>query len=111
MTFSLARPGNCFALAALVFAWLLPAARADQFDTLRLTWETNLFNGAGSASSVASTANSDWSSINTNATGYLWSDLPLGSVSANLETTFQRLQAMALAWALPGSSLRGNAGL
>ena len=41
----------------------------------------------------------------------LWSDLPLGSVSANLPSTFGRLQAMALAWAMPGSSLQNNASL
>ncbi len=111
MTFPLARPGRWFALAALFLPLMLPAARADQFDTLRLTWQTNLFNGAGSASSVASTANSDWSSLNTNNTSYLWSDLPLGSTSANIVSTYDRLQDMALAWSLPGSSLKGNAGL
>ncbi len=41
----------------------------------------------------------------------LWSDLPLGSVSANIPNTFSRLQAMALAWATPGSSLQNNASL
>ena len=50
--------------------------------------------------------------MNTNASRtYLWSDLPFGSVSANLVSTFQRLQAMALAWAAPSSSLQGNASL
>ena len=34
---------------------------------------------------------------------YLWSDLPFGSVSANIVSTYDRLQAMALAWATPGS--------
>src|SRR5260370_41531505 len=42
---------------------------------------------------------------------YLWSDLLFGSVSANLVSTYNRLQAMALAWATPGSSLQGNASL
>jgi len=91
---------------------LAPASRADQFDTLRLVWQTNLINSGGSPSSIASTANGYWSSINTSPSRtYLWNDLPLGSVSANITSTFQRLQAMALAWATPGSSLQGNASL
>src|SRR4029077_20543169 len=86
--------------------------RADQFDTLRLVWQTNLINSGGSASSIASTANNDWSSMDTSPSRTsLWSDLPLGSVSANIVSTFQRLQAMALGWAAPASSLHGNAGL
>jgi len=86
--------------------------RADQFDTLRLTWQTNLINSGGSASSVANTANNYWNSMETSASRtYLWSDLPFGSVSANLVSTYSRLQAMALAWAKPGSSLQGNASL
>jgi len=100
-----------FALAGAFFSLAAVGARADQFDTLRLTWQTNLFNGAASPSSVAGTASGYWSTLNTNVSGYLWSDLPLGSVSANIVSTYNRLQAMALAWALPGSSLQGNAGL
>src|ERR1700722_2443326 len=98
---------------ALLILWLLAlSARADQFDTLRLYWQSNLVNNAGSVSGITSTANSDWSSMNTNSSRtYLWSDLPFGSVSANLVSTFQRLQAMATAYATPGSSLQNNAGL
>lgn len=82
---------------------------ADQFDTLRLDWQNHLIDSGGGVSSITSAANSDWSSMNTNSTRTdLWSDLPLGSVSANITSTFQRLQAMALAWATPGSSLQGN---
>jgi hyaluronate lyase len=113
--------GNCRpnvpAIAGLLLIsllLLLPAgpARADQFDTLRLVWQTNLINGGGSVSSIASTANGYWTSLNTSPSRtYLWSDLPLGSNSANLPPTYQRLQAMALAWATPGSSLQGNASL
>ncbi len=87
-------------------------SRADQFDTLRLYWQNNLINNGGSLSSITNTALSDWSSMDTNASRtYLWSDLPFGSVSPNIVSTFQRLQAMALAWAAPGSSLQGNAAL
>ena len=99
--------GFAFALLGLAFS-----ARADAFDTLRLTWQTNLINNGSSPSSVASTANGYWSSMNTNASRtYLWSDLPFGSDSANIVSTYGRLQAMALAWATPGSSLQNNASL
>src|ERR1700722_18756049 len=86
--------------------------RADQFDALRLYWQTNLISNGGSISSITNDANSDWNSMETSPTRTeLWSDLPFGSVSANIVSTFQRLQAMALAWAAPGSSLQGNASL
>src|SRR6266446_9069868 len=52
--------------------------RADQFDTLRLYWQNYLISNGGSPSSIASTANSNWSAMNTNSSRtYLWSDLPL----------------------------------
>lgn len=87
-------------------------SRADPFDDLRLYWQNYLITNGGSPSSIASTAGSDWSTMDTNASRtYLWSDLPLGSVSANIVSTFNRLQAMALGWATPGSSLQNNAGL
>jgi hyaluronate lyase len=98
--------------AWFLFLILVMSLRADQFDTLRLTWQTNLINSGGSALSIANTANNYWSSMDTSdSRTYLWSDLPFGSVSANLVSTFSRLQAMALAWAKPGSSLQGNASL
>jgi hyaluronate lyase len=100
------------ALTVIFFLMSVSASLADPFDALRLVWQTNLISGGGSASSVTSAANNYWSSLNTNAgRAYLWSDLPFGSVSANIPATFQRLQAMALAWAAPGSSLQGNANL
>lgn len=88
------------------------SSRADQYDTLRIYWQNYLLTNAGSSSSVTSTANNDWSSMNTSSgRTYLWSDLPLGSTSANITSTFQRLQQMALAWAMPASSLYQNASL
>ena len=99
----------------ILYLLLLPALnylRADEFDTLRVYWQNYLITNGGGVSSITSTANSDWTSMNTSPTRtYLWSDLPLGSVSANITGTFQRLQAMALAWATPGSSLQGNSSL
>ena len=93
---------------------LLPVLdlRADQFDTLRTYWQNYLLTNAGSASSVAANANSLWSSMDTSSgRSDVWSYLPLGSDSANLTTTFQQLEQMALAYAMPGSSLEGNASL
>lgn len=97
--------------AVLLFLALVNGSRADQFNDLRLYWQSNLVNNGSSPASVASTATSYWSTLNTNATTYLWSDLPLGSLSRNLASTFDRLQAMALGWATPGSSVQGNANL
>ena len=97
--------------------WLLGADRAaaDQYDTLRLYWWNQLVGtnlSAATLTSRATTANGYWTSLNTNAgRTNLWSDAPLGSVSANVTTHFSRLQAMALAWATPGCSLQGNASL
>jgi len=77
-----------------------------------LYWQNYLISSGGSPTSIANTANNYWSSMNTNASRTaLWSDLPLGSVSANIPGTFGRLQAMALAWATPGSSLQNNSSL
>lgn len=87
-------------------------SRADQYDTLRSYWQNYLISNSGSLSSITNTANSYWSSMDTNSSRtYLWSYLPLGSNSANITSTFQQLQAMALAWAAPGSYLQGNAAL
>jgi hyaluronate lyase len=87
-------------------------ANADSFDALRLYWQNYQIANAGGAASVAATANSYWSSMDTSSgRAYLWSYLPLGSSSANLTTSYQQLEQMALAWAMPGSSLQGNASL
>ena len=106
------KTGHIWISALFLLQALTLSSRADQFDDLRLYWQNYLISTGGSPSSIASTANSYWSSMNTSPTRtYLWSDLPLGSVSANIVSTFQRLQAMALGWATPGSSLQGNASL
>ena len=88
------------------------AARADQFDTIRQSWWTSLMDGSASASTVANTANDNWSTMNTSPTRTnLWADLPFGSSSYSIVGTFLRLNQMALAWAKPGCSLQGNAKL
>ena len=92
----------------------------DQYDILRLTWQSNLISNGSSLTSIAKTASNYWVGgssqvamipINTGGSTNLWSDLPLGSVSANISSTYKRLQAMALALATPGCSLQTNASL
>jgi len=89
--------------------------RGDQFDDLRLYWQNQLTgtnNSSSTLTSRANTANTYWSSMNTNSSRVnLWSDVPLGSVSANVTTHFSRLEQMALAWATPGCSLQGDTNL
>lgn len=98
-------------LLAILLLCSARSARADAFDTLRGYWVGTLTNGSG-ASSITSTANSYWSTMDTNASrSYLWSNLPLGSDSSDITSTFSQLEAMALAWATPGSSLYGNSSL
>jgi hyaluronate lyase len=105
-------PPKIIAWVLLWLCWQPLLTQADEFAALRLAWQNDLLAHGGSASSVAGTADSYWSSLNTSPSRTsLWSDLPFGSVSANLVATYQRLQTMALAWAMPGSSLQNNAGL
>jgi len=107
--------GNLKHAAVAIFFFIFLStlnSRADQYDALRVYWQNYLLTNAGSASSVASTANGYWSSMNTSAgRTYLWSYLPLGSTSANITSTYQQLEQMALAWAMPGSSLYQNSSL
>ena len=95
---------------------LMPGTlRANQFDTLRIYWQNQLTGTNLSASTLtgyASTATNYWNTINTNPSlTYLWSDLPLGSSSAYMSTTFGRLQSLALAWATTNCPLQTNAAL
>jgi hyaluronate lyase len=99
-------------IALLLVFVFVSSLRADQFDTLRTDWQNSLLANAGSASSVTANANSLWSSMDTSSSrSDVWSYLPLGSDSANLQTTFQQLEQMALAYAMPASSLYHNASL
>ncbi|MEQ1859136.1 MAG: polysaccharide lyase family 8 super-sandwich domain-containing protein [Chthoniobacteraceae bacterium] len=96
-------------------------ARADEYDDLRLKWrDTIVGTGYDTADadvisrlgSVASTANSNWSSMDTSPTRtFLWSDAASTTISSHLTTNYSRLRAMALAYATPGCSLAGNATL
>ncbi len=107
---------------ATTTAKILAVGAPDEFDILRLYWQSNWIIGNPSAATLnnlATTANNYWSTLNTNAgRTYLWSDLTLGSGqsgintgSSHMDATFGRLRSMALAWAAPGSPLQGNAAL
>ena len=113
-------------LVLLVMAAVLGgrfAARADEYDTLRLKWLDHLTMGtnanptdpsySGWISSIATVAQNNWNSMRTNSTRtYLWNDLDqLGTNSADLTATYGRLRAMALGYAVRGSTLEGNADL
>jgi hyaluronate lyase len=100
------------AVILLLLSFPVLALRADQFDTLRIYWQNYLLTNAGSVSGVTNNANSLLNSMDTSSgRSDVWSYLPLGSTSANLTTTFQQLEQMALAYAMPGSYLQGNANL
>ncbi len=96
-------------------------AQADEYDTLRLKWFDTLV-GTGydtqdpvvisKLNSIASSANSNWSSMDKSpARTFLWSDLASTTVSAHITDNYNRLRAMAIAYATPGCSLAGNATL
>lgn len=96
--------------------------RADEFDLLRQKW-SDMLTGGGSypatdpvitaaITSVTSTANSHWSALNKSpGRTNLWSDAASTTVSADLNTNYSRLRAMALAYATTGSTLKGSAAL
>ncbi|MWV42519.1 DNRLRE domain-containing protein [Paenibacillus sp. HJL G12] len=98
------------------------AAAADEYDTLRDRWNVYLTGGtaidpsdpeiAAKISQIEMNANNDWSSMNKNAgRTYLWSDLASWSASSTISSNYVRLKEMALAYATPGSSLKGNTNL
>jgi hyaluronate lyase len=116
-------PPTYFSLTATcVFLMLGGPARADEFDVLRLKWVDMITGGtrydpadpvfAASITSVTSTANTYWSSLN-KAAGrtFLWSDAARTTVSADINTNYSRLRAMAIAYATTGSALKGNTAL
>ena len=107
---------------ATTTANILAVGAPDEFDSLRLYWQSHWLIGNPSAATLnnwATTASNYWSTLNTSAgRTYLWSDLTLGSGqsgintgSSHMDATFGRLRSMALAWAVPGSPLQGNAAL
>ena len=116
-------------LSALFAAFiaLFSSASATEYDTLRISWQNTLTTNAlaaKSASSINTKAAGYQSTITAGVmtgatTGYLWSDLPLGvqagvtadTASGNIVSTFQRLEAMAQAYAIPTCALYQDATL
>ncbi|WP_176572858.1 polysaccharide lyase family 8 super-sandwich domain-containing protein [Streptacidiphilus anmyonensis] len=113
--------GGTAAAAAAVTPFLRPsfAFAADTYDAMRTTW-VGLLTGSGfdataapfstALATLGSQAGSDQSSM-APATGSLWPDLPIGSVSANVTSSYSRLKTMALAYVQPGTGLTGSASL
>jgi len=98
------------------------SARADEFDDLRLKWRDLLTGGTNlnladalvqsRLASIASAANGFWSTLNTSpGRTNLWADAARPNESEDITTCYNRLRAMALAWATRGCSLETNAAL
>ena len=111
-------------VAAAALPWALPdwaSASTDAYAALRTTWADYLSGGSiDSTNSVYSPAitglnsmTAAWlAAIDTGSSRtYLWSDLPFGSVSANITSSFYRLKVMALAYATPGTNYTGSTSL
>jgi hyaluronate lyase len=81
----------------LTFLILASFVHADEYDTLRLKWrdilvgtgyDTGDANVAARLNSIASTANSHWSSLETSPTRtYLWSDCASTTISSHVTNT------------------------
>ena len=96
--------------------------RADEFDVLREKWVEMLTGGshldladpavASSLSSLSSLANSYWSTMDRSPNhDFLWADLADPIDTGDITESYSRLKSMALAYATPGSSLKGNVSL
>ena len=115
--------GRCGRLGlALSLVGCALTCRADEFDILREKWAEMLTGGshleladpavASAISSLSSSANSYWSTMDKSPTRtFLWGDLASTTDTGDITTSYERLKSMALAYATPGSSLKGNASL
>lgn len=115
-----------FLVMLLVFGFGATYLYADDFDTAR-DQRFALLAGtplrapdaavAEKAKAAVVQAKRDWSGIETQSTRTeLWSDLAFPSsdprtLSAHMTSTYARLRSMALAYAMPGSSLKGDSRL
>jgi hyaluronate lyase len=112
---------SIYQLLILFLLMLVSFARADEYDGLRLKWRDIIVgtgydvadpNVADRLTAVATTANSNWSSMEKSTTRtFLWSDLASTSISSDITNSYHRLRAMALAYATPGCSLAGDSTL
>ncbi|WP_063774293.1 polysaccharide lyase family 8 super-sandwich domain-containing protein [Streptacidiphilus rugosus] len=111
------------AVTALTAGGLLgaaaPAEAADAYDALRARW-LQLLTGTGfdptaapfaaMLGTIGSQAATDLAAMAPTG-GSLWPDLPIGTVSANVTTSYARLRTMALAYVQPGTGQTGSATL
>ncbi|PYC77716.1 lyase [Streptomyces tateyamensis] len=91
-------------------------AWADGYDTLRAIW-VRLLTGTGFdpaaapfAAALARLGTQAGASLSglSPAPDSLWPDLPIGTASANVTTSYKRLRTMALAYVQPGTGLTGD---
>lgn len=99
-----------------------PAYAADEYDTLRakiydLTTGGPTFDPAdpdisGKITNITTLAQTNWDTMN-KAAGrtYLWSDMATTTESEHVSGSYQRLEAMTLAYVTRGSTLQNNAAL
>ncbi|MFC9392766.1 polysaccharide lyase family 8 super-sandwich domain-containing protein [Streptomyces sp. NPDC057027] len=96
-----------------------PARAADTYDSMRDVWVRMLTGTgfdpaaapfAGALSSLGSQAGSFQSTM-APSSGSLWSDLPIGTVSANVTSSYVRLRTMALAYVQPNTGLTASPAL
>jgi hyaluronate lyase len=110
-----------FNITILIFASFAACIHADEYDTLRAKWK-NIIVGTGYDTldpdvasklvSIANSANNNWSSMDKSPTRtFLWSDNASTTISSHITNTYNRLLAMAQAYATPGCSLFGDAAL
>ncbi|WP_127585455.1 polysaccharide lyase family 8 super-sandwich domain-containing protein [Paenibacillus koleovorans] len=109
-------------LVAVTSTPIHPAYAADEYDTLRAKYYDFSTGGpsydpadpdiSGKISSITSLAQTNWDSMNKSAgRTYLWSDLASTTISAHVSQSYQRLEAMTLAYVTRGSALKNNSAL
>nr|WP_083466289.1 polysaccharide lyase family 8 super-sandwich domain-containing protein [Kibdelosporangium sp. MJ126-NF4] len=95
------------------------AFAADTYDSMRGVW-VSLLTGSGFDPSVPpyspalkalGSRGASFRASMAPSTSSLWPDLPIGSVSANVTSSYNRLRGMALAYVQPNTGLTGDAGL
>ncbi|WP_195763683.1 polysaccharide lyase family 8 super-sandwich domain-containing protein [Duganella guangzhouensis] len=104
----------------LAVALISCQARADEFDDLLAKWKNRAASAPALAADDADVA-AQGDAANANAQQYwtamdlsasrtaLWADLPIGSVSANVTSSFTRLNALATAYVTSSSPYYQNA--
>lgn len=107
--------------AVLLAPGSLAAAASDPYAVVRGNWFAYLtgipFDSSDPAikagvAAISSGAQQVASTMETaSSRTELWTDLPLGTVSANARNSFNRLKQMALAYATPGTALTGDGGV